>query len=60
MYHASKRKFHQVALLISPSELNRYSTFDTRRHPEIVEIGYRAAVEHLDDVEALLTSVPGR
>lgn len=60
MYHASKRKFHQVALLISPSELNRYSTFDTRRHPEIVEIGYRAAVECLDDIEALVASIPGR
>jgi len=60
MYHASKRKFHQVALLISPPELRRYATFDTRRHPEIVEIGYQATIERLDEVEALLASILGR
>jgi NTE family protein len=60
MFHASRRKFHQVGVLISPPELRRYATFDTRRHREIVEIGYGATVERLDEIEALLASVPRR
>lgn len=60
MFHASKRKFHQVALLISPPELSRYATFDTRRHPEIVEIGYRATVERLDEIEAMVAAARER
>lgn len=59
MYHASKRKFHQVALLISPAELSRYATFDTRRHREIVDIGYHEASQRLDEIDSLLASIPG-
>jgi NTE family protein len=54
MYHASKRKFHHAALVLEPAELAGYSTFDTRRHKEIVEIGYRAAMERMDEIRALV------
>ena len=54
MFHASRRKFHIADLVISPPELRRYSTFDTRRHAEIAELGYRAALERMDEIRKLL------
>jgi hypothetical protein len=54
MYHATKRKFHHAALVIQPPELVRFATFDTRRHAEIVEIGYRATLDRIDAIRALL------
>lgn len=54
MFHASKRKFHHADLVLSPAELSRFSTFDTRRHAEIVEVGYRAALEQMDAIRALV------
>ncbi len=54
MFHASRRKFHHADLVISPAGLSRFSTFDTRRHAEIVEIGYQAALEQMDAIRALL------
>jgi len=54
MYHASKRKFHHADLVLSPTELSRYSTFDLRRHAEIVDVGYRAALRRMDAIGALL------
>jgi NTE family protein len=54
MYHGSRRKFHHLDLVLSPPELRAYSTFDTRRHAEITEIGYRAALEKMDVIRALL------
>ncbi|MND00219.1 hypothetical protein D3C83_187530 [compost metagenome] len=56
MYHASRRKFHHVDLVISPPELRRYSTFDTRRHAEIAELGYRVALERMAEIRALVES----
>jgi NTE family protein len=53
MFHSAKRKFHQVDLVFSPPGLTRFATFDTRRHAEIVEIGYQAALERMDAVRAL-------
>jgi len=54
MFHASERKFHHANLVISPVGLSRFSTFDTRRHAEIAEIGYQAALDQLDAIRALL------
>ena len=54
MYHASKRKFHHADLVLSPPGLSRFTTFDTRRHAEIVEIGYQATLEQIDAVRAVL------
>ena len=54
MFHASRRKFHHADLVISPAGLGRFSTFDIKRHAEIVEVGYRATLEQLDAVRALL------
>lgn len=54
MYHASRRKFHRLHLVLSPPELREFSTFDTRRHARIAEIGYRAALEKMDAIKLLL------
>jgi NTE family protein len=54
MFHASERKFHQVDLVLTSSRLRRFSTFDAKRHAEIVELGERIAREHLDEIRALL------
>ncbi len=54
MYHASKRKFHHADFVLSPLELSRFTTFDTRRHAEIVEIGYQATLAQIDAVRAVL------
>ncbi len=54
MFHASKRKFHHADLVIAPAGLARFSTFDTRRHAEIAEVGYRAALEQMDAIRAIL------
>lgn len=54
MFYASKRKFHHADLVLSPAGLSRFSTFDTRRHAEIVEVGYRAALEAMDEIRAIL------
>lgn len=55
MYFHSKGKFHQCDLLLSPPELSRFGTFDTRHLEEILEIGYRAARERWTDIEQLVT-----
>lgn len=54
MFHASKRKFHQVDLLLAPAELRRYALFDLRRHREILELGHAAALARLDEIRALV------
>lgn len=54
MYHASRRKFDQAALVLCPPDLARYGTFDIKRHREIAEIGYQAASERMDDIRRLL------
>ena len=54
MHAAARRKFHLADLVISPPELARYSLFDGKRHPEILELGYQATRERLDEIRALL------
>ena len=54
MFHASRRKFHQVDLLIAPPALHGYGLFDLRRHREILELGRASAAERLDEIRALL------
>lgn len=54
MYNSSKPKFAQCDLLICPGELSRYGTFDTRHFAEMMEIGYRAAVDRREDIRRLL------
>lgn len=56
MFHASKRKFHHADLVLSPPELANFSTFDTRRHEEIAEIGYRAARERMGEIRELASA----
>ena len=56
MFHASKRKFHDADLVLCPPELGRFGTFDLKRHPEIAEIGYRAALERMEEIRALVGS----
>jgi NTE family protein len=54
MFHASKRKFHHADIVLAPPALSRYGTFDLKRHPEILELGYAAARARLDEIRARL------
>ena len=54
MFQFSRRKFHQVELLIAPPALSHYALFDIRRHREIVEVGHAATLERLEEIRALL------
>lgn len=54
MFHASARHFARADFVLSPSELAGYATFDTRRHREIAELGYRAARARLDEIRAAI------
>jgi NTE family protein len=53
MYHASKRKFHYADLVLSPAGLTPFDTFDLKRHAEIAEIGYRAALDAMDSIRTI-------
>ena len=55
MYHSSKRKFHHCDLLLCPSELSRYSPFDTKHLEEILQVGYRAARDQMETILRLVT-----
>jgi NTE family protein len=57
MYYSSRRKFHQCDLVICPEELTRFGTFDTRHYAEILDIGYRATRDRLDEIRSLLSDV---
>lgn len=50
MYYSSKRKFHQCDLLLCPTELSRFGTFDTKHFEEIMQIGYRAALDQMNTI----------
>ncbi len=54
MHQASRRKFAQAALVLCPPDLAGYATFDIKRHREIAEIGYQAAIARMDDIGRLL------
>jgi NTE family protein len=54
MYLAAARRFRQVDLVLCPQELEAYSTLDPKRHRDILEVGYRAAIERLEEIRALL------
>jgi NTE family protein len=54
MYLAAARKFRYLDLVLCPQELDAYSTLDPKRHREILDIGYRAAAERMDEILALL------
>jgi NTE family protein len=54
MYYSSKRKFHQCDLLLCPTELSHFGTFDTKHFQEIMQVGYRAAQEQMETILQLL------
>ena len=54
MYHAAKRKFHHADLVLALPGLTKFAVFDTRRHAEIAEIGYRAALDRMDAIQAIV------
>jgi NTE family protein len=54
MFHKSELKFELCDLVLCPEALSDYGTFDSRHFPEIVEVGYRAARERMDEILALV------
>lgn len=54
MFHNSQRKFERCDLLICPPELRDFGTFDTRHFEAILDVGYRAIRERMDQLHTLL------
>ena len=54
MFHAANASSTTPIWCCRPEGLSKYDTFDTRRHTEIVEVGYQAALEQVDAIRALL------
>lgn len=56
MYFTAKIKFEKCDVVISPAELSKFGTFETRKLHEICEIGYEATLERMDEIERVLGS----
>lgn len=56
MFLASQRKFRHVDLMLCPRQLRDYRTFDLKHHREILDIGYRAASEQIDEIRRLCSA----
>lgn len=54
MFHTAKAKFHACDVVLCPPELAGFGGFDTRHIREVFDIGYRAALRRMDDVEDAL------
>ena len=54
MFYASRRRFHHADLVISPPGLAEFGTFDSKRHAEIADLGYRATRDRLDEIRRLV------
>jgi NTE family protein len=51
MYASSKLKFHECDVLICPPELSRYGLFDTKHHQAILDCGYRATIDAMEQIK---------
>lgn len=51
MYLSSKRKFHDCDVIVCPEELSRFGLFDHKSHRQILDIGYRATLEKIDEIQ---------
>lgn len=60
MFFSSRRKFHECDVMICPDKLSQYGMFGTKHLPEIMEIGYAAAVEKIDSIQSALAAVKSR
>jgi hypothetical protein len=54
MYYASKVKFDRCDVLISPSTLSEYGTFDSKHLDAIESIGYEATCRQIDEIRAAI------
>ncbi len=54
MHFTARTKFAHCDVIVSPAELSRFGTFDARRVREIRDIGYRATIEKLPEIEQAL------
>lgn len=54
MYYASRLKFDRCDVLISPSALSAYGTFDSKHLEEIEAIGYEASCREMEAIRAAI------
>jgi len=59
MFYNSQLKFSRCDLVLCPSELSRFGSFDIKHFPEIAEIGYRAARGRMDDILRVVAGTGG-
>jgi NTE family protein len=51
MHAAARRSFHRCDYVLIPEALRGRPLFDVKRHREYVEIGYRAAIERMEQIQ---------
>ena len=54
MSRASEAKFSRCDVVVIPSDLSKFSAFDTKHMPEIEQVGHAAAVERMPSIERAL------
>lgn len=54
MHYGSRSKFHLCDLVLCPPELGAYGAFETKQFAEIVEVGYQAARDRMDEIRRLV------
>lgn len=54
MYYVSRVKFDRCDVLISPEELSRYGTFDSKHLDEIESIGYEACCRRIEEIRSAI------
>lgn len=55
MYYSSRRKFHECDLVLCPSELSRFGTFETKQFRQIMELGYAATRKRMKEIRSVLS-----
>ncbi|MCU0345321.1 MAG: patatin-like phospholipase family protein [Saprospiraceae bacterium] len=53
IHHHSVQKYHMCKVVVAPKELAGFGVFDRSHFDEIFEIGYKAALEKREELEAL-------
>jgi NTE family protein len=58
MYLHSKAKFEQCGLVLIPTGLEQFGTFDTKHFREIFDLGYHSTIDRIDEIKAAIRMPP--
>lgn len=57
MFHASNEKFRQCDVVLCPTELNRFSVFETKQLEKIEAVGYESALARMDEFTKAVSGI---